>query len=283
MSATQLELPGLPDGDPEPEPTNSARPRLLDGTRLLGPFQGSGFRDDRYLVRRADGQTILMSSLLYLVTTQIDGRRDVEAVAQAVSVASGRRLTVPNLRLLLDNKLLPLGIAGFGEPRAAADRADPILALGGRCVLVPPRVVHTLAGALAPLFSPLAVLVWLTAFAAFEVWAFASIGTVAESLGRVLLEPGYLLAFLGLIVASMLFHELGHAAACRYGGGRPGAIGAGLYLMLPAFYTNVTDAYRLPRRARVRTDLGGIYFNAGLHRDPGRRAGREQGRRCSSP
>jgi putative peptide zinc metalloprotease protein len=29
----------------------------------------------------------------------------------------------------------------------------------------------------------------------------------------------------------------------------------------PAFYTDVTDAYRLGRRARLRTDLGGVYFN----------------------
>ena len=32
--------------------------------------------------------------------------------------------------------------------------------------------------------------------------------------------------------------------------------------MWPALYTNVTDAYRLGRAGRVRTDLGGIYFNA---------------------
>ncbi len=42
----------------------------------------------------------------------------------------------------------------------------------------------------------------------------------------------------------------------------PGGMGAGIYLVWPAFYTDVTDAYRLPRRARLRTDLGGIYFNA---------------------
>ena len=30
---------------------------------------------------------------------------------------------------------------------------------------------------------------------------------------------------------------------------------------IPAFYTDVTDNYRLGRWARVRTDLGGFYFN----------------------
>jgi putative peptide zinc metalloprotease protein len=64
------------------------------------------------------------------------------------------------------------------------------------------------------------------------------------------------------MLVSMVFHEMGHASACRYGGATPGEIGGGLYLMWPALYTNVTDAYRLGRAGRVRTDLGGIYFNA---------------------
>ena len=58
------------------------------------------------------------------------------------------------------------------------------------------------------------------------------------------------------------FHEFGHAAAARRGGATPGVMGAGLYLVWPAFYTDVTDSYRLGRVGRLRTDLGGLYFNA---------------------
>src|SRR6185436_4083749 len=57
------------------------------------------------------------------------------------------------------------------------------------------------------------------------------------------------------------FHELGHAAALRYGGGYPRSMGAGLYIVYPAFFTDVSDNYRLGRWGRVRTDLGGFYFN----------------------
>ena len=59
-----------------------------------------------------------------------------------------------------------------------------------------------------------------------------------------------------------MFHECGHAAGCRYGGARTGKIGIGIYLVWPAFLTNVTDSYRLSRAGRLRTDLGGLYFNA---------------------
>jgi putative peptide zinc metalloprotease protein len=66
---------------------------------------------------------------------------------------------------------------------------------------------------------------------------------------------------LGLVVLSAAFHECGHATACRYGGAKPGVLGAGIYLVWPAFYSDVTDAYRLDKIGRLRTDLGGIYFN----------------------
>jgi putative peptide zinc metalloprotease protein len=38
-------------------------------------------------------------------------------------------------------------------------------------------------------------------------------------------------------------------------------MGCGIYLVWPAFYTDVTNSYRLGRAGRLRTDLGGVYFN----------------------
>ena len=35
-----------------------------------------------------------------------------------------------------------------------------------------------------------------------------------------------------------------------------------VYVVYPAFFTDVTQSYRLGRGGRVRTDLGGVYFNA---------------------
>jgi putative peptide zinc metalloprotease protein len=38
-------------------------------------------------------------------------------------------------------------------------------------------------------------------------------------------------------------------------------VGVGIYLVWLSFFTNVTDSYRLSRAGRLRTDLGGLYFN----------------------
>jgi putative peptide zinc metalloprotease protein len=110
------------------------------------------------------------------------------------------------------------------------------------------------------LFHP-PVLISILAIAAFaHSWVFFSRG-VAGAIHQALYTPGLLLMVLGLIFLSGIFHEFGHAAALSYGGGKVRGMGAGLYLIFPAFYTDVTDAYRLGRWARVRVDLGGFYFN----------------------
>ena len=96
---------------------------------------------------------------------------------------------------------------------------------------------------------------------AVDYWLFAVHG-LGGGLRQVLRDPVDLLIVLGLSVVSAVFHECGHAAGCRYGGARPGKIGVGIYLVWPAFFTNVTDSYRLSRAGRLRTDLGGLYFNA---------------------
>jgi len=95
---------------------------------------------------------------------------------------------------------------------------------------------------------------------AMDYWLFFVHG-LGAGIEQVLRDPVDLLVVLGLTLVSAVFHECGHAAGCRYGGARPGVIGVGIYLVWPSFFTNVTDSYRLSRVGRLRTDLGGLYFN----------------------
>jgi putative peptide zinc metalloprotease protein len=93
-----------------------------------------------------------------------------------------------------------------------------------------------------------------------DYWLFAVHG-LGGGVQQLLRNPVDLLIVLGLTVISAAFHECGHATGCRYGGARSGLIGVGIYLVWPSFFTNVTDSYRLSRAGRLRTDLGGLYFN----------------------
>ena len=54
---------------------------------------------------------------------------------------------------------------------------------------------------------------------AVDYWLFAVHG-LGGGLRQILRDPVGLLVVLGLSVLSAAFHECGHAAGCRYGGGR---------------------------------------------------------------
>ena len=63
-----------------------------------------------------------------------------------------------------------------------------------------------------------------------------------------------------LCALSVLAHELGHASALSRYGGTPSGIGFGLFILLPVFYADVSQAWRLRRWQRIVVDIGGIYF-----------------------
>jgi putative peptide zinc metalloprotease protein len=237
-------------------------PRLRAGTELLGLYEGSGFTTPQYLVRRDDGQVIRISQLLYLVTAQMDGRNDLDTIAARASEQLTRTVTAEHVAHLVDTKLDQLGIVE-GSVVTTPSAADPLLGLRLRTGLVPERVHRRVTNALRPLFAPLAVACVLFALTVLDTWIVVHHRrTVLEGWIDILTRPGLFLGFTAVTVIAMAFHEFGHAAACRYSGGRPGVMGVGVYIVWPAFFTDVSDAYRLDRRGRLRTDLGGIYFNA---------------------
>jgi putative peptide zinc metalloprotease protein len=256
--STHLTARGLPAGS---TPVSVASPpRLADGVELLGEYKDSGYSKPPSLARRADGQVIQMSPLLYQVACRIDGSRDPDAIAALVSTDLGRSLDAGQVRYLLTAKLLPLGIvAAEGAPRPLP-KADPLFSLRARGTLLPARTVTIVAAFLRPLFRPPVVLAVVGSMLAVDYWLFAVHG-LGAGIEQVLRDPVTLLVVLGLTLISAVFHECGHATACRYGGARPGVIGVGIYLVWPSFFTNVTDSYRLSRAGRLRTDLGGLYFN----------------------
>ncbi len=135
-----------------------------------------------------------------------------------------------------------------------------LLSLRHRRALLRPGAVNVLAVAFEWLHIRAIKWLLLAAILVFDAWLLGVHG-IAGGLRTVLYEPTWLLALLVSVVVATAFHEIGHASACRYSGARPGDMGVGLYLVWPAFYCDVTEAYRLNRRGRLRTDLGGVYFN----------------------
>ncbi|MGN7202473.1 hypothetical protein [Arthrobacter sp. SAFR-044] len=259
------DLAHVPPGEVPPGQITTAGahlPALADGVQLLGTAEGSGYREPPSLVRRADGQTLQLTRLLYLVLEAADGTRNLDAIARHASEGSGRLVSADNVRTLMDSQLLPMGLLRLADgSQPEVRKANPLLGLRFRYIVSDPERTRRITAPFAVLFNPLIVVAVTAAFLAACWWVLMVKG-LGSATHEAFEQPALLLLILAVTILSAGFHEFGHAAATRKGGATPGAMGAGLYLLWPAFFTDVTDSYRLGRGGRIRTDLGGLYFNA---------------------
>ena len=215
------------------------------------------------MVRRLDGQIVQLPPLLYAVATEIDGSRRFDEIAERVSTQVGRGMAPDDVRYLVEEKLAPLGIALASDgsaPPDAARGADPLLALRLRTKVIPDRAVRAVTTLFKPLFFAVVVVAIVTGVLVLDWWLFFVHG-VAQGARSILEDPILMLLVFSLVVVTAAFHEIGHATGCRYGGAEPGVMGVGVYIVWPAFYTDISSSHSLGRGGRLRADLGGVYFN----------------------
>jgi putative peptide zinc metalloprotease protein len=242
--------------------TAQEAPTRADGLQLIGEMKGSGYRTPPALVRRADGQTVQLTALLYAVLEEIRDRRTVEEVAARVSARLDRTVTAANVSSLIDGQLRPLGLLTRPDgSQPELRRSNPLLGLRWKFAITSTRITRRITAPFVRLFNPFLVTIVTVGFIAVAWWVLFDKG-LASATYEAFQHPALLVLILAVMLVSAAFHEFGHAAATHRGGAQPGVMGAGLYLVWPAFYTDVTDSYRLGRLGRLRTDLGGLYFDA---------------------
>jgi putative peptide zinc metalloprotease protein len=238
-----------------------AVPRRAAGVTPVGPLQDGGFVEPQWLVRRHE-RFVQVSELLYRVVELANGVRTFDDIARELTATTEWEVAAGDVALIVQRRLAPLGLVEDPtgdaiQPRRAAP--SPLL-VAARVRVLGPAAIDRVARTLQHLYRPPVLAALLVVVAISQLWMFAR-GDPGAAMRDVVTAPLLLPAVIGLLVAAGAVHELGHASALRYGGGRARAMGAGIYLAIPVFYTDVTDSYRLSRRARLRTDLGGFYFH----------------------
>src|SRR5215217_4652018 len=182
-----------------------ARPRAevlrrADGIELIGEFEGSGFKDTPHLARRADGQVIQLSEMLFDVAEAADGRRDLHEIAEYISLEHGRTVTPENVALLADKKLRPLGVLALPDGTTPElEKREPLMALRHRKPLLPERWVNAGARLFTWLHTPFVTVTVLLGVAAFDFWLFGLHG-IAGGLRSAIYNPVLLLAIFASVV-----------------------------------------------------------------------------------
>jgi membrane protease YdiL (CAAX protease family) len=199
-----------------------------------------------YVVSTADGRHLRVSTTgLYLLRAARDGT-PLHEITEQLGAAAGKVLSAAEVQ---DAYLRLLGQID----RTLAAKARTRTGMWGKVPLIPERMVGWVAGRLSTAFDPAPALVAIT----LAVSALAA-GLLTPARGTIhgtAVLYGYL-----LFVAMLFAHEFGHAAAAVHAGVRPRRVGFVIYLVWPAFYSDVSASWRVSRRARVVIDLGGVYF-----------------------
>ncbi|UPG89735.1 hypothetical protein L2Y96_20465 [Luteibacter aegosomaticola] len=193
-----------------------------------------------------------------------DGER---TIVEAIDVYRAQQDTprdVEWLRKLIEQSLLPSGILvgpGQDPARAATSAQSTRSFLHIKLPIIKASVVAPVARRLSFLFRGQAMLAGLLMFVAMHVYVYAFLLKGSQFDFNQLDITSILLLMLISTLAT-LCHEFGHASAASHFGCRDMTIGWGVYLVYTVLWTNVSDAWKLPRRQRAIIDIGGVYFES---------------------
>jgi putative peptide zinc metalloprotease protein len=192
-----------------------------------------------------------------------DGTRALQQVASEYALRYPGRHSEESIEKLVNGFLVPKRLllrgSGTGAEHAPADTRRSILFLRTR--LLSGRTVYPIARALGWMFSRPVFVLWV----GMVLWVHWRVyGQIAPAAGLDLAQVtgSDLLLLAAITTVSVFIHELGHAAAAVHYGCRNTEIGWGVYLYFSVFYTDVSEAWKLPREQRAVVDMSGIYFQS---------------------
>lgn len=227
-------------------------PSLSPGVELHVPAA----EGEAWFLRRGTHQYFKLTDDLARLVSLVDGARTRDGLA--------RELGEPWTRPDVDQALQTLGEAHV--LRAEGERTRP---RRETLRFVPPFTVQL------TLFNPSQMLQRIaswTPFARTRASVVVAASVTALGVLSLLARPGDVVAalsspvpyatvlaiFLGTLLATAL-HELGHGLVLASYGGRPRRIGVMLFYLMPAFFCDVSDGWRLSHsRQRVHVALAGI-------------------------
>lgn len=252
----RTELPSGPSAgssfsrSPEPEGSVSVDLQAYQGFDESYPLDEIGQRLN-YIVSNKNGQHISLSANAFYLLQAFRAGISFEELAATLNrkLPSDRAILASQLESLYHNIMAQL---------AAIEKRTSTAALPFgfwlRWRLLPRGIVNRLSSWLTCLYWP-PIAGWMILIILAGVVSAAHGGVFRMRADNSAFLPSYLMFLLSLAI-----HEFGHSTACVAFGAPASEIGFTIYLIYPAFYSDVTASWRLSRWQRLIVDLGGFYF-----------------------
>ncbi|WP_426752831.1 hypothetical protein [Myxococcus sp. Y35] len=195
---------------------------------------------------------------------EFDGVRTIDEAIDAFLQRGAGTFERDWLRRLVEKSLIPKGILIHPDqdPARAGVSSQPKRAfLFIKLPIIPPHVVEPIARRLGFMFKTPAMVLGLILAVLSHAYVYGVLLT-EQRVDFNQLDAAGILAVMLLSTLGTLCHEFGHASAAAYYGCRRMTIGWGVYIIYTVLWTNVSEAWKLPRRQRAVVDIGGVYFES---------------------
>lgn len=216
------------------------------------PFD-DGNSNKSYLLRYKN-RNWKISELVSIIVLELIQGNQIQNIKN--SIICERNVNDEDVKYVIDFLKNQGLVEGFDEP---VKQGHSNKFLWGRITILTPNIVkkfkmlsHLFNGYILWIFSILSI-IWLF-FVMFKNNV-AEIAVEFQYLSIASLVVCYIfMTFIGLA------HELGHSSALMRYEEKPGRIGVAVYFIMPVFFSDVTNAWRLKRYQRFIVDYGGMYF-----------------------
>ncbi|MCG7528886.1 hypothetical protein MHW47_31160 [Streptomyces sp. OfavH-34-F] len=242
--STKAETPTVP-------PELLARPRLAPDVSVHEPAAEGA----PWLIQQGSARYLRVQPDLARLALALNGTRDHPLLAEILGEPWTAEAVSQAVGMLASGRLL--------------DNGETVRRSGRRFKFVPPMTVQftilrpdRMLRGLSPLVRVLTGRAGTVAAAALALVGLMVLAAQSAGLNTALGRPlglGTYVAIFAGILATTAVHEFGHGAVLTHHGGRPARMGVMLFYLSPAFFCDVTDGWRLPRKGqRVAVALAGI-------------------------
>lgn len=218
------------------------------------------FRSDEYLVQHKSlGYQLHINQRCYDLLCLVDGNRNIQSITRIYNEKSNVGIKPEVVYSLLYQKLGKFGIINHNHHKVEKRSRSKYLALS--FIFISPKLLSFITPFLTFLFKrEVFYPVFLSSVVLICVVFYLNIEVIPLWLSIADVPMLNIVLYIIIFQLGSLFHEIGHAVACRSFGAHPGGIGFGFYLFTPVLFTDVSDAWKLSKGEKVVVNLAGVYF-----------------------
>ena len=198
-----------------------------------------------------------ISKQTYYLLSLIDGYRSVDDLKSLLESKYNQIVTSSELTELVFKNL---GSKGFIANSNCKIKLKKRQYLRLTLTLVKASMVDKIAKFLTPLFEPLVIYTLVLLSLILSSYLLFSNWNIINSNWSSYLTVSNLTKFMPIFIINIMWHEFGHATACKYYGASVGRIGFGFYFISPVLFADVSGAWSLSKYKRLTVDIGGVYF-----------------------